>query len=316
MINRKPIALTVGDPAGIGPELILKALGARQPSQRQEFVLYGDFGLLTREAARLGLQDVLHGPRIVACSHLPDDFELGRISAAAGAAAAAAIKRAAQDALRGVVRAVVTAPIHKEALAAAGLTYPGHTEMLAALAGVAQVRMMLANDALRTVLVTIHMALREAIAAITTEGVLTTIELAQKALLRAGIAKPRIAVAGLNPHAGEGGRFGREEIELIAPAIQRAQALGIHVTGPWSPDTVFMRARGFVEFDVVIAMTHDHGLIPIKYLGLDKGVNATLGLPFVRTSPDHGTAFDIAGKGVADPSSFEAAIAMADELSA
>jgi 4-hydroxythreonine-4-phosphate dehydrogenase len=202
------------------------------------------------------------------------------------------------------------------ALAAAGLTYPGHTEMLAALAGVAQVRMMLANDALRTVLVTIHMALREAIAAITTEGVLTTIELAQKALLRAGIAKPRIAVAGLNPHAGEGGRFGREEIELIAPAIQRAQALGIHVTGPWSPDTVFMRARGFVEFDVVIAMTHDHGLIPIKYLGLDKGVNATLGLPFVRTSPDHGTAFDIAGKGVADPSSFEAAIAMADELSA
>jgi 4-hydroxythreonine-4-phosphate dehydrogenase len=316
MINRKPIALTVGDPAGIGPELILKALGARQPSQRQEFVLYGDFGLLTREAARLGLQDVLHGPRIVACSHLPDDFELGRISAAAGAAAAAAIKRAAQDALRGVVRAVVTAPIHKEALAAAGLTYPGHTEMLAALAGVAQVRMMLANDALRTVLVTIHMALREAIAAITTEGVLTTIELAQKALLRAGIAKPRIAVAGLNPHAGEGGRFGREEIELIAPAIQRAQALGIHVTGPWSPDTVFMRARGFVEFDVVIAMTHDHGLIPIKYLGLDKGVNATLGLPFVRTSPDHGTAFDIAGKGVADPRSFEAAIAMADELSA
>jgi 4-hydroxythreonine-4-phosphate dehydrogenase len=316
MINRKPIALTVGDPAGIGPELILKALGARQPSQRQEFVLYGDFGLLTREAARLGLQDVLHGPRIVACSHLPDDFELGRISAAAGAAAAAAIKRAAQDALRGVVRAIVTAPIHKEALAAAGLTYPGHTEMLAALAGVAQVRMMLANDALRTVLVTIHMALREAIAAITTEGVLTTIELAQKALLRAGIAKPRIAVAGLNPHAGEGGRFGREEIELIAPAIQRAQALGIHVTGPWSPDTVFMRARGFVEFDVVIAMTHDHGLIPIKYLGLDKGVNATLGLPFVRTSPDHGTAFDIAGKGVADPSSFEAAIAMADELSA
>jgi 4-hydroxythreonine-4-phosphate dehydrogenase len=316
MINRKPIALTVGDPAGIGPELILKALGARQPSQRQEFVLYGDFGLLTREAARLGLQDVLHGPRIVACSHLPDVFELGRISAAAGAAAAAAIKRAAQDALRGVVRAIVTAPIHKEALAAAGLTYPGHTEMLAALAGVAQVRMMLANDALRTVLVTIHMALREAIAAITTEGVLTTIELAQKALLRAGIAKPRIAVAGLNPHAGEGGRFGREEIELIAPAIQRAQALGIHVTGPWSPDTVFMRARGFVEFDVVIAMTHDHGLIPIKYLGLDKGVNATLGLPFVRTSPDHGTAFDIAGKGVADPRSFEAAIAMADELSA
>jgi 4-hydroxythreonine-4-phosphate dehydrogenase len=186
--------------------------------------------------------------------------------------------------------------------------------MLQALAGGVPVRMMLANDELRTVLVTIHCSLREAIERVTREAVLDTVRITHAALQRFGLAAPRIAVAGLNPHAGEGGLFGREEIEHIAPAIAEARALGLDVKGPFAPDTVFMRARRG-EFDVVVAMTHDHGLIPVKYLGVEQGVNVTLGLPFVRTSPDHGTAFDIAGTGSADPSSLSAALAMARRLS-
>jgi 4-hydroxythreonine-4-phosphate dehydrogenase len=220
----------------------------------------------------------------------------------------------------------VTAPIHKQALALAGVPYPGHTEMLQALCasgGVAPpVRMMLANDELRTVLVTIHMALREAIDAVTTDAVLGTIRIAHRAAARWGQARPRIAVAGLNPHAGEGGLFGDEEQHVIAPAIQAARAEGIDATGPYAPDTVFMRARHAPtathphvgEFDLVVAMTHDHGLIPVKYLGVEAGVNVTLGLPFVRTSPDHGTAFDIAGTGRADAASLQAALRMARRL--
>ena len=222
----------------------------------------------------------------------------------------------------GEIGAVVTAPIHKEAFAAAGIAYPGHTEMLQALAargGVPPpVRMMLANDELRTVLVTIHMSLRRALDAVTFDAVLETIRIADAALRRSGIARPRIAVAGLNPHAGEGGLFGSEEVEVIAPAVQAAAAEGIDCGGPYAPDTVFMRARHAPghpgEFDVVVAMTHDHGLIPVKYLGVEQGVNVTLGLPFVRTSPDHGTAFDIAGTGRADASSLLAAVRMARRL--
>lgn len=308
-----PIALTAGDPAGIGPELVLRFLDTQAAAQRRNYWVYGDPVILAREARRLGMEV---GPdiRLIPCSSLPVDQPLGQVRAEAGAAAAAAITKAAQDALAGRVRALVTAPIHKEALAAAKVPYPGHTEMLAALTGVAEVRMMLANDELRTVLVTVHLALRDAILAITTERVLRTIQMAHDSLQRAGIAAPRIAVAGLNPHAGEGGLFGREEIDQIEPAIRRARSLGLNASGPWSPDTVFMRARGFGEFDVVVAMTHDHGLIPVKYLGLDHGVNATIGLPFVRTSPDHGTAFDIAGQGRADIRSFTAAVAMAQSL--
>jgi 4-hydroxythreonine-4-phosphate dehydrogenase len=173
---------------------------------------------------------------------------------------------------------------------------------------------MLANQELRTILVTIHVSLREAIEHITTDAVLDTLVIADAGLRKLGIAHPRIAVAGLNPHAGEGGLMGREEIEAISPAIERARAQGIDATGPWPGDTVFMRARGFREFDLVVAMYHDQGLIPVKYLGLDQGVNVTVGLPFVRTSVDHGTAFDIAGQGRADPSSLLAAITMAQQL--
>jgi 4-hydroxythreonine-4-phosphate dehydrogenase len=178
--------------------------------------------------------------------------------------------------------------------------------------------MMLANDELKTVLVTIHMALRRALDAVTFDAVVETIRIADAALRRLGAARPRIAVAGLNPHAGEGGLFGDEELRIIAPAVAAARGEGIDASGPYAPDTVFMRARDAAghpgEFDVVVAMTHDHGLIPVKYLGVERGVNITLGLPFVRTSPDHGTAFDIAGSGRADPSSFTAAARLARVL--
>ncbi len=225
----------------------------------------------------------------------------------------------------GAAAAIVTAPIHKEALAAAGVPYPGHTEMLQALAaepGMAPppVRMMLASDELRVVLVTIHLALRRAIDAVTFDAVLQTLRIAHRAAAAWGQQRPRIAVAGLNPHAGEGGLFGDEELRIIGPAVQAAAAEGIDASGPFAPDTVFMRARhapGHAgEFDVVVAMTHDHGLIPVKYLGVEHGVNVTLGLPFVRTSPDHGTAFDIAGRGRADPASLIAALDMARRLGA
>jgi 4-hydroxythreonine-4-phosphate dehydrogenase len=213
---------------------------------------------------------------------------------------------------------MVTAPIHKEALSAAGVPYPGHTEMLQATAGGAPVRMMLANDELRVVLVTIHVALRRAIEALDFEAVLSTLRIAHQSAAAWGQTAPRIAVAGLNPHAGEGGLFGDEEIRFIAPAIAAARAEGIDAQGPFAPDTVFMRARNAPghpgEFDLVVAMTHDHGLIPVKYLGVEQGVNVTLGLPWVRTSPDHGTAFDIAGQGVADASSLIAAVRMARAL--
>jgi 4-hydroxythreonine-4-phosphate dehydrogenase len=225
--------------------------------------------------------------------------------------------------LRGEIAALVTAPLHKEALSAAGVPFPGHTELLQAEAATQMrvpvtqmpVRMMLANDELRTVLVSIHLSLRQALEAVTREQVLETIRITDRALSAALGRRPRIAVAGLNPHAGEGGLFGREELDAIVPAMQEAFRDGLDVHGPFAPDTVFMRARRG-EFDVVVAMYHDQGLIPVKYLGVEKGVNVTLGLPLVRTSPDHGTAFDIAGMGRADPASLLEALRMARRLSA
>jgi 4-hydroxythreonine-4-phosphate dehydrogenase len=335
-----PVAITMGDACGIGPEIVLKACATlgRRPGAAMPLV-YGDPGVLARQAAAFGLALRIEvvtapdavGPRtavapepgapvrvpVIACSELPDDLLLGRIDARAGDAAHRAIVRASRDAIARRVAAVVTAPIHKEALRAAGVPHPGHTEILAELAGLAgmrDVRMMLVNDALRTILVSIHLPLRAALDAVTRDAVRDTIAIAHEGLRRFGIARPRIAVAGLNPHAGEGGLMGREEIDVIGPAIADARARGIDATGPWAPDTVFMRARGFRDFDVVVAMYHDQGLIPVKYLGLDTGVNVTVGLPFVRTSVDHGTAFDIAGRGVADSRSLLAAIDLATQL--
>ena len=302
----------MGDACGIGPEIVLKACAEfERGPQRSPLVVYGDAGILAREAQRLGLPCP---EQIEACSALPLDLPLGCIDARAGQAAHDAVVRASLDALAGRVRAVVTAPLHKEALHAAGIRHPGHTEILAEVAGTPDVRMMLVNDELRTLLVTIHVPLREAIARISTAAVLETLRIGHQGLQRMGLPAPRIAVAGLNPHAGEGGLMGHEDLEFIAPAVAQARREGIDASGPWPGDTVFMRARGFREFDLVIAMYHDQGLIPIKYLGLDTGVNVTVGLPFVRTSVDHGTAFDIAGQGVADPRSLLAAIQLAEQL--
>jgi 4-hydroxythreonine-4-phosphate dehydrogenase len=336
----RPMVLTMGDPAGIGPEIIVAALLDRPEVMGECLVVAGDFACLQAAAqvvarsrgVALPVLDRLAGledwrPRsgrlalLQACAPI-GGLAKGRVSADAGRAAAACIEWAAQAALSGAARGVVTAPIHKEALAAAGLAHPGHTEYLQALAaahrGVAvknmPVRMMLSCPGLRTVLVSIHISLRDALGAVTTEHVLQTVRIAAAHFQRCGMPQARIAVAGLNPHAGEGGLFGREEIDVIAPAIAAAKAEGIVASGPHAPDTVFMRARQG-EFDVVIAMYHDQGLIPVKLMGLDDGVNTTLGLPFVRTSPDHGTAFDLAGTGRASPSSLLAAIDAAWEMS-
>lgn len=336
-VPNRTLLITMGDACGIGPEIAVAAWAAEQ---RAELCLVGDVGVLRRAMAQMGLQlpvaqlesvDQLasvppHCLPVWQPPGLPNDVlhcEQGRIDARAGAAAAACIEAAVREIQAGHATGLVTAPLHKEALHAAGVDHPGHTEMLQALAtrpGAAPppVRMMLANPELRTVLVTIHVSLRRAIDMLSTELVLETLRISDAALRRFGIHAPRIAVAGLNPHAGEGGLFGDEELQIIAPAIQQAQAEGILASGPYAPDTVFMRARDAAghpgEFDVVVAMTHDHGLIPVKYLGVEEGVNVTLGLPFVRTSPDHGTAFDIAGTGRADPASMRAAISMARRL--
>jgi 4-hydroxythreonine-4-phosphate dehydrogenase len=313
------LLITMGDPAGIGPEIVARAF---QRDAAQDCVVVGDVSVLRRAVALLtepwpiahldSLRDVSQCPPrcmpVWQPDHLPpelDQLAWGVVDARAGQAAAVCIEAAVRAVQRGEGSAIVTAPIHKAALAAAGVPYPGHTEMLQALAGGMPVRMMLANDELRVVLVTIHQSLRTAIDAVTFEAVLGTLRIAA-----ASAKGQRIAVAGLNPHAGEDGLFGDEEQKIIAPAVAAARAEGIDAQGPFAPDTVFMRARRG-EFDVVVAMIHDHGLIPVKYLGVEQGVNVTLGLPFVRTSPDHGTAFDIAGLGRADPSSLEAAIAWA-----
>ncbi len=315
----RPLLVTMGDPAGVGPEIVV---AAHARGALRDALVIGDPSVLRRAGAAMTAvgeapSDLAEAPPgclpVLPPPGLPEGLSAlawGGVDARAGAAAARCIEHAATLVLRGAGRALVTAPVHKEALAAAGVPYPGHTEMLQALAGAAAVRMMLASPELKVVLVTIHLSLRRAIEAVTRDAVLDTIRIAANAAAgwpRAHPGAPRIAVAGLNPHAGEGGLFGDEEIRSIGPAVQAARAEGIDALGPFAPDTVFMRARRG-EFDLVVAMTHDHGLIPVKYLGVEQGVNVTLGLPFVRTSPDHGTAFDIAGTGRADPSSLLAAL--------
>jgi len=340
--NSKPIAITMGDAAGIGPEIVAKAFRDAPQATRGCFVA-GDLAVMRRAAQAVrsgGVElpvgqieapaDALSAPPrcipVLQTAALARPPAWGAISGEAGKAAAGCVIWAARAALRGDIAALVTAPLHKEALAAAGFAFPGHTELLQAEAAawlgksVAQVpvRMMLANDELRTVLVSIHVSLRDALAAVSVGNVLQTLRITHEALVRSLGRAPHIAVAGLNPHAGEGGLFGREEIDAIIPAVQAARAEGMNVTGPLAPDTVFMRARARNgrpgEFDVVVAMYHDQGLIPVKYLGVEKGVNVTLGLPLVRTSPDHGTAFDIAGTGRADASSLVEAVRFARRL--
>lgn len=319
-----PIAITMGDPAGIGPEITLKLLGD-QSVCRQPIVI-GDVGVLQRTALALGLDlKLVELADPAAASGQPGQVQVltmgtrlqdpptGRVDAGCGQAAFDYIRAAIELARRGAISAIVTAPINKEALAAAGIPYPGHTEMLADLGGASQTAMMLATDELRVVLVTIHCSLRQAISRATLPAQLAAIRLAHEGAQSFDVARPRVAVAGLNPHAGEGGLFGREEIDIIRPAIETARSEGIDASGPWPGDTVFMHARQG-RFDVVVAQYHDQGLIPVKYLGLEQGVNITLGLPFIRTSTDHGTAFDIAGRGIADPGSLRLALIQAERL--
>ncbi len=341
---KQPLLITMGDAAGIGPETIARAFH-EAPADLAGCVVIGDAATMRRAASLTGaapqlplfqLNDLAglgQAPPncipLLQTGNLAGLVPFGAVNGLAGEAAAQCIVWAAREVLAGNAAAMVTAPIHKESLAAAGshfARFPGHTEMLQAEAAGfmgksisdVPVRMMLANDELKTVLVSIHMSLQAAIHAVTFDNVLQTLQITHQALSATLSRAPRIGVAGLNPHAGEGGLFGTEEHSIIAPAIAAARVLGLDVHGPFAPDTVFMRARHTAhkpgEFDVVVAMYHDQGLIPVKYLGVEQGVNVTLGLPLIRTSPDHGTAFDIAGTGKADASSLIAAVRMASQL--
>ena len=328
-----PIAITMGDAAGIGPEIIARYV---ETTPSAALFVIGDAGRMRQAFKAIGsarsilaceddqrLNETLKiaatgndSPLpVLSVGALPDDLPYGKVDARAGALAHAAIIRAIDLALAGRIGAMVTAPIHKEALHAAGIPFPGHTEILADRTGTRDFGMMLAEGPLRVILVSIHVSLREALDKVTPDSLARTFRLADEGCRALGIAKPRIAVAGLNPHAGEGGLFGREEIEIIAPAVEKARAGGLDISGPYPPDTIFMRARRG-EFDIVVSQYHDQGLIPIKLNGIEKGVNVTVGLPIIRTSVDHGTAFDIAGKGIADPSSLAEAVLVARRMMA
>jgi 4-hydroxythreonine-4-phosphate dehydrogenase len=284
------IAITVGDPAGIGPEISIKAASDPRVTGVCEPLLYGPH---TEHALR--------------------PFRPGVLCAGAGRAAYEAIVAAAEDARGGRIDAIATAPINKEAFALADLPWKGHTDLLSFLCGGQSAVMMFYAEALRVVLATVHVALRDVPELISRELIDFVIALTARELPRFGFPRPRIAVAGLNPHAGEHGVIGGEDEAVLRPAVHAARASGIEASGPWPADTVFGRAaRG--EFDVVIACYHDQGLIPVKLLAFGRAVNVTLGLPIIRTSVDHGTAFDIAGKGVADPSSLIEAIRLAATL--
>ena len=318
----QPLAITMGDPAGIGPEIIARLFRDHDAAGA---IVIGDVGAIERAVAMIGggvgVQRIGQPDDIVPAKTVPvlqtgvvsADLRMGEISRQAGQAAYDCIIRAIELSQAGAVAGIVTAPIHKEALKKAGISQPGHTEILAEKTGTQRFGMMLANDELRVMLVSIHVPLVEAIRLVTFESVLETIRLAHRGTCAFGVERPRIAVAGLNPHAGENGLFGREDIDIIAPAIAAARSEGFDVSGPFAPDTVFMRARAGT-FDCVVAQYHDQGLIPVKYLGVDNGVNVTVGLPFVRTSVDHGTAFDIAGQGKADPSSLLYALRVAERM--
>jgi 4-hydroxythreonine-4-phosphate dehydrogenase len=291
-MSRPVIAITAGDPAGIGPEIAVKA------SQDPRVVAV--------------CRPVIYGP------HTPsalDAFPVGLVDAGAGRAAYDAIVLATADALAARVAAVVTAPINKAAFAAAGYPWRGHTDLLAHLCGSPDVAMMFWSDRLRVVLATVHIPLREVPTAVSREKVLDVLRLAWRSLPAFGLARPRLGVAGLNPHAGEDGLMGTEDREALAPAVAAARAEGIDASGPFPADTIFVRAvRG--EFDAVIAGYHDQGLIPVKLVAFGRAVNVTLGLPILRTSVDHGTAFDIARKGIADEGSLVEAILLAARLAA
>jgi 4-hydroxythreonine-4-phosphate dehydrogenase len=318
------VGITMGDAAGIGPEVIMKALADPEMYSICRPLVIGDAVILERA------NRVVHGSlRVKTIQHprdaqfqlgtvdcvdlhlLPADLPFGRISAAAGDAAFRYVERAIQLASTGEIDAICTAPLNKEALHKGGHMYPGHTEILAELTGTQDFAMMLTAKNLRVIHVTTHIGLIDAVEKITPERVYRVIKLADSTLRKAGFANPSIAVCGINPHAGEHGLFGRgEDEQKVLPAVERADAEGINAQGPLPADTVFFRA-GRGDFDAVVAMYHDQGHTPVKVLGLESGVNITVGLPIIRTSVDHGTAFDIAGKGIADAESMKEALRQA-----
>jgi 4-hydroxythreonine-4-phosphate dehydrogenase len=320
------LGITMGDPLGIGPEVVVKALAAwaaRREEPAVRWVVFGDAPRL--EAVRAGLAGTLEwvvvadpadvdpsAPVVVVAGPSVDE-PWGRVSAAAGRAAYEYIRAAVAEAMAGRLAGVVTAPIHKEAIHLAGIQEPGHTEILQKLTGAHAVAMMLVGGGLRVSHVSTHVSLAEALARVTPERIRAVTGMTLEALPRFGIAAPRVAVAGLNPHNGEHGLFGDTEDRVIRPAVEAMQAEGWPVVGPIPADTIFVRARSG-EFDAVVALYHDQGHIPVKLLAFDEAVNLTLGLPIIRTSVDHGTGFDIAGRGVARAESMLAAMRVAAHL--
>jgi 4-hydroxythreonine-4-phosphate dehydrogenase len=324
------LGVTLGDPAGVGPEVVVKALARRDVRAACRPIVIGDHETLRETAARLGERVTFEvvdeaaltaalpaGPFVLPVSMLGARARRpGRPSIEGGRASYRYIETAARLAMAGVIDAIVTAPINKAAVTRAGFPISGHTELLRELTGAPEVRMMLAGDRLRVVLVTMHLALAAVPRALSVRHVARTILIADEHLRRYHrLPRPRLAVAGLNPHAGEGGLFGDEEAKIIAPAVRRACRAGARASGPYPADSLFFRAVSG-EFDAVIAMYHDQGLIPLKLLHFHDGVNVTMGLPILRTSPDHGTAYDIAGTGAADAGSMVAALLLAARMAA
>jgi len=327
--NKPTIVITMGDPGGVGPEIILKALNTATIWDVCRPVVVGDLRALetTKRTLPLGMhykmkavtstgEDTGDSVAVIDLANAPlGKHVVGLPSASSGEASVAYIKKAVSLVMAGHAAAVVTAPINKDTLRMAGIRYHGHTELLADLTGTTEYGMMLVGGGLRVMLATIHCALREVPGRLNKEMLLQSIRLAARACETLGIAAPRIVVAGLNPHAGENGLFGDEESKHITPACEAARASGLDVTGPLPPDTVFFKAkRG--DFDIVVCMYHDQGLIPLKMLAFGKAVNVTVGLPIIRTSVDHGTAYDIAGKGIADPQSLIEAVKLAAFMAA
>jgi 4-phospho-D-threonate 3-dehydrogenase / 4-phospho-D-erythronate 3-dehydrogenase len=330
MKQEKPfIAITMGDPAGIGPEIIAKIIADDSVGDLCRPIVIGDAGVMHKQVAESGLHISIH--IIKTLSDAGSDagtmnvFDLpgidlvrhqwGRPDAASGHAVVAAVQKAVRLALDAEVDAIVTAPLNKEVMNAAGHHYAGHTELLAELTDSKEYGMLFVGGGLRVILATIHLALQDVPRHITHASIVKTLRLAHRAMLGFGIGKPRIGVAALNPHAGEGGLFGMEEQEILFPAILDARSQGIHASDPLPADTLFYKALN-KHFDIVVAMYHDQGLAPLKMLAFGKAVNVTVGLPIIRTSVDHGTAYDIAGKGCADPTSLREAVKLAVDLSA
>lgn len=335
MMKTPMVGITMGDPAGVGPEICLLSLSNQSVRQSVRPILIGDLhrleearnvlinkgrlpsdgpslrGLGSEGLANIDFSnDVIH---VLDLGNVPPDLEWGTLNPAAGRASFDYLRTAVDLAVSKKIAAIATAPINKEAWKLAGVPFPGHTEALATLSGASQSAMMLVNERLRVVHVTTHVSLRQAIELATTERILATLSLTVESLRGLGLSQPKLAVAGLNPHAGESGLFGSEDAQMIRPAVEQARLKGWDVTGPYPPDSVFARGASG-EFDAVVALYHDQGHIAIKMIGMDTGINVTLGLPFLRTSVDHGTAFDIAGQGVARETSMIKSIELAVEF--